>query len=93
MAVNSIVLDKADNVGVAVSELRVGERVICKSAEGIEVFLTIIEDIPLYHKFALRKIEQGEAVYKYGHIIGLACRTIEAGAYVHQHNLRSIRNP
>jgi altronate hydrolase len=45
------------------------------------------DPIPEAHKVALRKIEQGSAVRRYGQIIGFATRTIEAGEYVHTHNL------
>ena len=41
------------------------------------------------HKYALRPIAEGEAVVKYGEIIGKATRPIAAGDWVHTHNLRS----
>lgn len=40
-----------------------------------------------YHKVALTKGKEGEAVYKYGQLIDLAVRTIEIGEHVHIHNL------
>ena len=40
-------------------------------------------------KYARRRILQGEAVIKYGYPIGEATETIELGAQVHSHNLRT----
>jgi altronate hydrolase len=39
------------------------------------------------HKIALRTVHRGEAVYKYGQIIGFASEEITAGSHVHVHNL------
>jgi len=39
------------------------------------------------HKVALRPIKKGEAVYKYGQIIGFASQEIAAGDHVHVHNV------
>ena len=45
------------------------------------------ETIRRGHKMALRLIETGEAVIKYGQKIGYATEDIAAGAFVHTHNL------
>ena len=39
------------------------------------------------HKIALRPIEPGQPVRRYGQIIGFATRPIEPGEHVHSHNL------
>jgi len=54
------------------------------------VRVEIKERIPMGHKFALRDIEPGEYVIKYGERIGIATARIEAGEHVHVHNLESI---
>lgn len=46
-------------------------------------------DVPAGHKRALRDIQKGEAVIKYGYPIGRASAMIPAGAHVHTHNLVS----
>jgi hypothetical protein len=46
--------------------------------------------IPPGHKIAARAITQGEAVRKYNAVIGVAARDIEAGDYVHTHNLALV---
>jgi altronate dehydratase len=45
------------------------------------------EGIPAGHKVAVRAIDAGEPVLKYGQIIGTATRPIAAGAHVHVQNL------
>lgn len=45
--------------------------------------------VPAGHKVARRAIPQGELVIKYGEAIGRATRDIQAGEWVHSHNLRS----
>src|SRR5256885_13021405 len=49
--------------------------------------LTLRDRIGLGHKMALHDIRKGEAVYKYGQIIGFASEDIPAGSHVHVHNL------
>ncbi|CAI2485903.1 D-galactarate dehydratase [Serratia ficaria] len=43
--------------------------------------------IPPGHKIAIRSIEQGEPVKRYGQIIGFASQPIGPGEHVHTHNL------
>ena len=47
------------------------------------------EEILLGHKIALRRIDQDEAIIKFGVPIGIATTVIEPGAWVHLHNCRS----
>jgi altronate hydrolase len=51
--------------------------------------LTVQGRVGLGHKFAVRRIRAGEAVLKYGQIIGFAAADIPAGAHVHVHNVRA----
>lgn len=51
--------------------------------------LTLGDDVPQAHKFALRDIAAGEKVLKYGAVIGLAREAIAKGAHVHVHNLKT----
>jgi altronate hydrolase len=43
--------------------------------------------VPAGHKVAVRAIRAGEAVKRYGQIIGFASRDIQPGEHVHTHNL------
>ena len=46
-----------------------------------------LEEIPAAHKVALENIFQGDAILRYGQIIGFATQDIKAGEHVHVHNL------
>lgn len=73
-------LNPDDNVAVARSRIDPRET---PEVEG----LSIAGPIPRGHKVALADIESGEAVRKYGQIIGFASAPIAAGEHVHTHNL------
>ena len=62
---------------------------IINEKDNIGVSLEGSEAIPAGHKYALRHIGKGEAVIKYGEIIGRATQDIEKGEWVHTHNVRS----
>ncbi len=47
------------------------------------------QSIPPGHKVALKRIEVGQPVIKYGWPIGVATQTIDAGDWIHSHNLRN----
>ncbi|MBQ8136474.1 MAG: altronate dehydratase, partial [Clostridia bacterium] len=64
-------------------------------AAGVEAFygagcVTPLEDIPMGHKVALRDIQKGEPVIKYGFPIGEATRDIPRGGHVHTENLHTL---
>ncbi len=44
------------------------------------------ERIPAGHKVAVRALAEGEAIQRYGQIIGFATRPIAPGAHIHVHN-------
>jgi altronate hydrolase len=74
----------ADDVAVAVRALVAGTEV---AVEGARV--TLLDDVPAGHKIALRAIEAGAPVAKYGFPIGAATAPIAPGAWVHSHNLKT----
>ncbi len=80
----AVVLRADDNVAVAALPIPKGFRI---EANGGPV--EVREPIALGHKVALREIEAGAAVRKYGQIIGFATKTIPAGAWVHVHNVKA----
>lgn len=51
--------------------------------------VTLTEDIPQGHKFALTEIREGQAVIKYGCSIGIAKEPIQPGSWVHVHNVKT----
>ena len=50
--------------------------------------LTLLEPVPEAHKVALRDMEAGEAIVRYGSVIGQAERFIARGAWVHEGRMR-----
>jgi altronate hydrolase len=82
----AIQLDPRDDVATALVPLAAGSRVAVGAAE-----VTLSNEIPRGHKFALRAIAAGEPVLKYGHPIGRATAAIAPGQHVHVHNLASAR--
>jgi altronate hydrolase len=81
-----LVISHRDNVATALQALEPGLRL---EVEGVP--LAVRESVPSGHKIALRAIQAGEAVIKYGSPIGLATAAIAAGSHVHTHNLASTR--
>jgi altronate dehydratase len=75
-----------DSVAVALKPLSRGSTVAVGSRT-----LLLADDIPVYHKFALKEIKSGEKVIKYGESIGEATEDIAAGGYVHIHNVKTLR--
>ena len=74
-----ISLSSRDGVVIARATLEPGTPI----AEG----LTTSERIPPGHKVAIRPHMAGEAVSKFGQIIGFATQPIAPGQHVHVHNL------
>ena len=66
---------------------------IISKNEEIEIgkgkYIKINQDIPFGHKFALKDINQGELITKYGQIIGIATEDIKVGDWIHVHNIKS----
>ncbi|HWA60368.1 MAG TPA: altronate dehydratase family protein [Caulobacteraceae bacterium] len=79
LEVRAVRLNPADNVVVAPRRIPAGARVAGEVAAA--------EAIPSGHKMATRSIRSGEAVLKYGQVIGQATADIAPGAHVHTHNL------
>ncbi len=69
-----------DNVAVALEPIQAGECIL-----GV----TLTEDVPAGHKFALCDIAEGENVVKYAFPIGHATKPIEKGTWVHTHNVKT----
>lgn len=87
---HAIALNEKDNTATALSDLQQGLRpVIIGPTRHQGVALK--DDIPFGHKFALVPIREGEEVIKYGEVIGVASKSIDAGEYVHVHNVVSRR--
>jgi altronate dehydratase small subunit len=86
----AIILHREDSVATTVTALARGEAITLGHG-GDRVTVTLGNDIPFGHKFALRDIRKGEVVIKYGEPIGVASEDIPQGAHVHVHNVESAR--
>lgn len=86
----AIILNPADSVATATVNLGAGKE-MRYVIEGREQRLTVLQDVPAGHKFALRDIHPADHVYKYGEIIGRALVEIKPGEHVHVHNVESLR--
>src|SRR5262245_59593279 len=78
----AIRLHPSDDVLVATRLIEAGSVV-----ELPDSVATTRNPIPFCHKIALRKIEPGRPVRKYGQIIGFATKPIEPGDHVHVQNM------
>lgn len=78
--IDALKIHADDLVAVALHPLKRGDLVL-----GI----TLLEDIPSGHKFALCNIANGSPVIKYGLPIGRATADISPGGWVHTHNVHT----
>ncbi|SAL85157.1 altronate dehydratase [Caballeronia terrestris] len=77
----TIKLNENDDVAIARSALTAGT--VVHELGG----LVVRDNIPAAHKVALRAIEAGGAVRRYGQIIGFATKAIAPGDHVHVQNM------
>ncbi len=79
-------ISELDNVAVVTAPVTRGEE-----AEGFGI--RALCDIPQGHKIALRKIEKGEPVVRYGVVLGYVTETIGAGGWINEFNLTLPPSP
>lgn len=82
MHMKTIQIAPGDNVAVALCPITKGEKIAVEDSA-----VTVLEDIPQGHKIALKKIKKNENIIKYGFSIGHAKMDIEAGSWIHTHNM------
>jgi altronate hydrolase len=78
----AILLHPDDDLAIALMPLNQG-RAVTVGGRRVE----LRDPVAAGHKLALRPIEPGQPVRRYGQIIGFATRAIEPGMHVHTHNL------
>ena len=78
----AVQLRPEDNIAVAARNLSPGLELQVNGA-----VIKITDRIGLGHKIALRPIRKGDAIKKYGQIIGFASADIPVGGHVHVHNV------
>ena len=87
---DAILLDPADTVATLLRPVEAGETLKIQGAQGGPP-VQASEAIPLCHKIAVRDMPSGEAVRKYGQVIGAATGEVTRGSWVHVHNMASLR--
>lgn len=81
-----IIRQGKDTVAVVTADVKKGDTVSCKNGNDI-LKITVLEDIPVYHKISLKDMKKGDTVIKYGEAIGKILEDISKGSYIHIHNL------
>lgn len=76
-------LSEGDDVAIAHAEIAQGATVAIPGGAPV----TSPTGIPRGHKVALRDLDAGALVRKYGHIIGVTTAPVRTGEHVHVHNL------
>ncbi|KZL88649.1 UxaA family hydrolase [Clostridium magnum] len=88
--INSLLISENDSVAVVTEELKEGDIARFKVDNEIKT-VSIVQNVPIYHKFAIIDIKEGDLVYKYGQVIGKATQDIKKGQHLHTHNITGIR--
>ena len=77
-------INPADNVVVAISDLKAGETI---TVDGHAI--TLKEDVPAGHKVTLKDFAQGENIIKYGYPIGHAVTAVEQGHWINENQIKT----
>lgn len=75
-----LALHDSDNIAVALHRIESGETLASSG-------LAAREAVPSGHKIALKPVNRGQEIIKYGRVIGVATQDIQTGAHVHVHNV------
>ena len=84
--IHAIKISQNDNVATCLREIDAGTLVSVKSSEK-KLSVTAVDLIPRGHKIALGDIAMGDAIFKYGEVIGRASSSISIGCHVHSQNV------
>ena len=89
--INAMIIDALDNVGVVIEPVKKGDTISYIDMDKKTITVQAVEDIQIYHKFALQDISKDSPIVKYGQHIGAAANDIKAGEHVHVHNVKNVR--
>lgn len=79
-----IKINECDNVIIALRDYKKDEVIDLEDKK-----ITLLEDINRGHKIAIKNINKGDNVIKYGLLIGYALEDIKVGSWVHTHNTKT----
>ncbi len=88
MASKFLKIHPADNVYVALTDLKAGEKI---SDNGTS--LTLVDNVPAKHKFLERALNTNDEIVMYGGIVGKATQPIPAGGAIGTHNVKHKSSP
>lgn len=83
MSTQVLKIHPSDNVLVALTDLKAGEKVAYNGTS-----LTLAENIPAKHKFVLQPLPAESEIIMYGVLVGKATKPIPAGASVNTQNVK-----
>ncbi|MFJ3486015.1 UxaA family hydrolase [Pseudomonas sp. NPDC090202] len=93
MSIDFVVHDADDAVGVVVVEgVKAGQKLtgwVMDQDKTLEFMVK--SDIPIGHKLAIRDLQEGDTVVKYGVDIGRVIKPIREGEHLHVHNVKTKR--
>ena len=87
---DAIAIKSQDNVATAIQDINEGKTANVGVEDDV-ITVRVSQLIPFGHKLALRCIQSGENILKYGTVIGRATKKIQIGEHVHVHNVESTR--
>ena len=89
----ALIIHPSDSVATAIEDIAPGDTVRLLAVSGEEAGAPVVarQAIPFGHKLALRDLQEGEPVIKYGEVIGRTIAPVAAGEHMHVHNLRGLR--
>ncbi|MCJ7633111.1 UxaA family hydrolase [Candidatus Bathyarchaeota archaeon] len=82
----AFVINPKDNVAIVLGDIPKGHQVQV-DIDGKIVTVKAKHGVPCGHKIALTRIPRGEAVIKYGEVVGYAKQDILRGEHIHVHNV------
>lgn len=90
--IHFVVHDENDSVGVVVVDgIKAGQELsgwIMDQDKSIRC--TVVNDVPLGHKIAIRALAANDTVFKFGVDIGRTIRAVRQGEHLHVHNVQTI---
>ena len=90
-ALRAALLKPTDDVATALNDLPGGATVRVTNGSIVRE-VTLVQDVGIGHKFAVRSLASNLRIRKYGEFIGRTTRPVAAGAWVHDHNLATAAN-
>ncbi len=85
----ALMLRPVDTVATVVEDVEKGDKV-CYVKDGVQMSVTAKENIPAYHKIALKDMKKDEHVIKYGQIICGMTSDAEEGSWISHKNIMSL---